>query len=442
MPVAQLDRVLVSEAEGRAFESRQAHLITKGVRIKLISPMTILAIILSFVLGFLAAFIVLKNKNNKLEIENVKLEEKLNSILQNNKEKENYTELIKKEFVNLANQALLEKNKVLDENNQKNLQNCLNPLKEKIKEFQEKVEEYNITGIKSTQSLKEQFEYLANQNKAITTQTEKLSEALSNNSKFRGTFGEMILQRLLKASGLVDKNDDPIKGNYILQEGFKSLDNPEANKVMPDAVIYLAEGNKNIVVDSKASIVNYLEYTNSKDENIAAECIKRFYQNILDRVKELENKYTNLEGLNTPDFTLMFIPFEACMGLIYSNNALIEEANKRNIVIAGPSTLLVALRTVNYTWMQKNQNDNIKDILKTGEGIYNKCLTFIGKMEALATNFDTLRKGFDGVFTSLKGRGGLFSQVEKFRELGFNPAKTIDVKYLNENENPSLMTKE
>ncbi len=434
MPVAQPDRVLVSEAEGRAFESRQAHFNYKGSEDKLVSFEIILTVILGFVLGFLIAFIFQKNKNGKLEIENVKLQEKLNSILQNNKEKEDYTELIKKEFVNLANQTLLEKNKVLDESNQKNLQNVLSPLKEKIKEFQEKIEEYNITGIKSTQSLKEQIEYLSNQNKLITTQTEKLSEALSSNSKFRGTFGEMILSRLLKASGLIDKNDDALKGNYILQEGFKNLDNPGGNKVMPDAVIYLAEGDKNIVVDSKASIVNYLEYTNSKDEDEAAECAKRFYQNILDRVKELEDKYTNLEGLNTPDFTLMFIPFEACMGLIYSNNALIEEANKRNIVIAGPSTLLSTLRMINYAWMQKNRNDNIKDILKTGEGIYNKCLTFIGKMEALATNFDTLRKGFDGVFTSLKGRGGLFNQIEKFRELGFNPAKTIDEKYLNENE--------
>ncbi len=396
--------------------------------------MEILAVVLAFVIGFLLAFIILKGKTSKFEIENVKLQEKINSILQNNKEKEDYTELIKKEFVNLANQTLLEKNKMLDESNRKNLQNCLTPLKEKIKEFQSKIEEYNITGIKNTQTLKEQIEYLSSQNKLITGQTEKLANALSSNSKFRGSFGEMILERLLKVSGLINKDDDPIKGNYILQGAFKSLDNTAGNKIMPDAVIYLAEGDKNIVVDSKASIAGYLDYTNAENEDIANECIKKFYSNTLDRIKELENKYANLEGLNTPDFTLLFIPFESCMGLIYANNALIEEASKRNVIITGPSTLLATLRTINQSWMNKNQNDNIKDILKTGEGIYNKCVTFISKMEALSTNFDTLRKGFDGVFTSLKGKGGLFGQIEKFRDLGFNPSRTIDEKYLTENE--------
>ena len=329
---------------------------------------------------------------------------------------------------------MLEKNKALDETNQKNLQSFLNPLKEKIKEFQSKIEEYNITGIKNTQSLKEQIEYLSSQSKMITTQTEKLANAMSNNSKFRGTFGEMMLEKLLKTSGLINKKDDPIKGNYILQEGFRNLDTPGANRIMPDAVIYLGDGDKNIVVDSKASIVNFLEYTNAQNDDEINEAVKKFYSNVSDRVKELENKYTNLEGLSTPDFSLLFIPFEACMGLIYANQQLIDEANKRNVIIVGPSTLLVALRTINFAWMNKNQNDNIKEILKTGEGIYNKCVTFIGKLEGLSTNFDTLRKGFDSAFTSLKGRGGLFNQIAKFKDLGFNPSNPIDEKYLTENE--------
>ena len=158
------------------------------------------------------------------------MQEKLNSTQEKIKNADEYSKLIKNEFVNLANQALIEKNKMLNDENQKNLETFLKPLKENLKDFQSKIEEYNITGIKNTQSLKEQIEYLSNQNKLITTQTEKLSEALSNNSKFRGTFGEMILSRLLKASGLIDKNDDALKGNYILQEGFKNLDNPGGNK--------------------------------------------------------------------------------------------------------------------------------------------------------------------------------------------------------------------
>ena len=361
--------------------------------------------VLAFAAGFFAAFSLQKSKNSALEIENVRLQEKLNSTKEKIQSAEDYSALIKKEFVNLANQALIEKNKMLNDENQKNLETFLKPLRENLKDFQSKMEEYNITGIKNTQTLKEQIEYLSGQNKLITTQTEKLANAISTNSKFRGSFGEMILERLLKISGLIDKKDDPIKGNYLLQAGFRNLDSAGGSKITPDAGVFT----------------------------------KKFYSNILDRIKELENKYTNLEGLTAPDFTLLFIPFEACMGLIYANNALVEEANRRNIVIVGPSTLLSTLRTVNYTWMSKNQNDNIKEILKTGEGIYAKCQTLIGKLEGLSANFETLRKGFDGVFTSLKGRGGLFGQIAKFRELGFNPANPIDEKYLSDGaETPIL----
>ena len=388
--------------------------------------------VLTFVLGFLTAFILQKNKNTNLKIENAKLQEKFNSIKEKIQNSEDYSALIKKEFVNLANQALIEKNKMLDEENRKNLESFLKPLKENLKDFQTKIEEYNITGIKNTQTLKEQIEYLSGQNKLITTQTEKLANAISTNSKFRGSFGEMILERLLKISGLINKKDDPIKGNYILQAGFRNLDAPGGSKITPDAVIYLAQGDKNIIVDSKASIVNFLEYTNAQNEDEAADFVKKFYQNISDRIRELENKYSNLEGLSAPDFTLLFIPFEDCMGLIYANNQLVEEANKRNIVIVGPSTLLATLRTVNYTWMNKNRNDNIKEILKTGEGIYTKCQTLIGKLEELSTGFDTLRKKFDSTFTSLKGKGGLFGQIAKFKDLGFNPSNPIDEKYLSD----------
>lgn len=400
--------------------------------------MSIIIGVLAFVSGFFIAFAILKSKHSKLEIENIKLQEKIAAIQNIEKNKEEYTQIIKQEFVNLANQTLIEKNKTLDETNRKNLETFLSPLKEKIKEFQTKIEEYNITGIKNTQSLKEQIEYLCGQNKLISTQTEKLADAISTNSKYRGNLGEMMLEKLLKSSGLIDKKYDPIKGNYILQTGFRNLDTGSSIKITPDAVIYLADGDKNIIVDSKASIVNYLEYINAEDKDEASIFSKKFYQDTLDRIKELENKYTNLEGLNTPDFALLFIPFEACMGLVYANNQLIEEASRRNVIIVGPSTLLATLRTINYAWMNKNQANNIKEILKTGEGIYSKCQTLISKMEGLSSNFDTLRKGFDNVFTSLQGRGGLFGQIAKFKDLGFNPSNPIDEKYLQDFETPLL----
>ena len=268
------------------------------------------------------------------------------------------------------------------------------------------------------------------QNQLTITQTEKLSNALTQNSKFRGSLGELILDKLLKSSGLIDRKENP-KGNYETQVAFKSADGSPERKIV-DAIIYLSEGQRSIIVDSKAPLVEFVNYTESEDEQDKEKHLKAFMNDVEDRVKELSNKYTNLEGTNTPDFTIMFIPFEAPLTYIYSNNKLVEDAIKQNVIISGPSTLIATLRTISYSWAQKNQYDNIKDITKLGATIYEKLITFIQKLEGVQNSFGTLAEKFDNTFKTLYGKGGLVKQVEKLKEFGLTPAKNIDEKYLEE----------
>lgn len=398
----------------------------------------ILISIVSFLFGAIITGAVYYRKLAFEKEKNLSLNNELNSksaqltILEQNKtNKDELIDLIKKEFQAASNEVLIEKQKTLQEQNLTSLEGFLKPLKERIKEFQTKVEQFDETGKINNTTLKQKIEELIKQNQITCNQTEKLSSAISQNSKFRGTLGEMILDKLLKSSGLIDKKENPQKGNYETQVAFHTNDENNSQRNV-DAVVYLSEGTKSIVIDSKASLVEFMNFVEEEDDEMKQKHLLLFLKDVNDRVNELSNKYTNLKEINTPDFTIMFIPFENSLTYIYQNNKLIEDALNKNIIIAGPSTLIATLRTINYAWAQKNQFDNIKNITKLAQTIYEKCTVLIQKFESVQTSFETVRKNFDGVFATIKGRGGLIGQVEKLKDYGLSPSKQIESKYLEE----------
>ncbi len=371
-----------------------------------------------------------KNKNFELNNKNVSLKAELKVYEENKSNEETLKNLIKEEFSNTAAKILIEKQQYLNEQNKTSLETFLNPLKEKIKEFQQKVEKADETGKINAATLREKIEELVKQNQITCSQTEKLSNAISQNSKFRGSMGEMILEKLLKSSGLIDKKDNPT-GNYETQKGFRQENGDTGTKIV-DAIVYLSEGKKSVVIDSKASLAEFISFTEATDEQEKEKHLNAFLKDVKDRINELTGKYDNLEGLVTPDFTIMFIPFEYPLTYIYSNSNLIEYALKNNIIISGPSTLIATLRTINYSWSQKSQYENMQNITCLAKNIYEKTFTLIQKFEGVQTSFETVRKKFDEVFTTIKGQRGLISQVEKLKDYGTISPKQIDEKYLED----------
>ena len=388
-------------------------------------------IFLALIIGVVLGFVISKLK---FDVQKAKLQSEVDALKKSQNTSQNLCETIKSEFVNLANAAILEKQQMLEEQNLKNLNVQLNPLKERILEFQKKVEEFNVSGVKNTNIIQEQIKSLTNENNLIRTQAENLARALKENSKSRGLFGEMILENILKSSGMENKIDNPERGTYITQKGFRSNNDPNGAKITPDAVVYYPDDDKNIVIDSKMSFVDFLNFVETDDENEKQNSLKQFYKSIEDRINELSGKYDNLEGLATPDFTLMFVPVEACINYIYSNVKLVEDAYKKRVVIVGPASLIATLRVIKYSWAQKNQEKNVREILKVSDNIYSKVATLIGHLEKLQTNFTTVQKTFGQIFTTLSGRGGLFSQTEKLKDYGIAPANSIDKKYIEVKE--------
>ena len=203
-------------------------------------------IFLALILGATLGFVFSKLKFDVLK---AKLQSEIDTLKNSQNTSENLCEKIKSEFVNLANSAILEKQQMLEEQNLKKLDTQLNPLKERILEFQKKVEEFNVSGVKNTNIIQEQIKSLTNENNQIRMQAENLTRALKENSKSRGLFGEMILENILKSSGMENKTENPERGTYITQKGFRSNNDPNGTKITPDAVVYYPDDDKNIVID-------------------------------------------------------------------------------------------------------------------------------------------------------------------------------------------------
>jgi len=385
--------------------------------------LNIIIAIAAFVCGLGIGVFSLRNRLANLTKQ---LGEKENELTRAHTKLESYTglseifEKIADNTINKTHESLIQKNQI-----------ALEPFKNELNEFKKKVEKLNEDGIKNTTEIKTQIETLTKDSHALKFKAEELTEALRVNSKGRGMFGEIVLEQILSSSGLINKNDDKEKGNYVTQTGFRDLDDPGAKSNIPDAVVYFPEGQKNIIIDSKCPLNHFQEYVNETVEELKDAHIKNFYGALNYMVDDLSEKYNNLDGLNTPDFKLLFIPVEAAYLYAFENKNLILDANKKNILIVGPSTLLAILKVIREAWTTKNMSDNAQEVQNHARTLYEKFCVFLSKMEGLESKFNSLNTGFQDVFTTIKGRGGLIGQFENFKQLGINPSKQIDTKYLS-----------
>ena len=381
--------------------------------------------IICIVIGIIIGYLIGKLSANKEKFELIQAQEQLKSKEETIKNLQNLEALVKEQFTNIANQTILERQKSLNEQNTK----LLEPLSQNLEAFRKRMEDLSKEGTTNALTIKTQIETLLNENKDIKNTANELSKALKENSQSRGEFGEIILENILKISGLKNKKEFGEAGNYITQTGFKDLDNPSAISIRPDAVVYFPD-NKHIIIDSKLALNDFREFANCNNEDEKQKHLKNFFNQVEKMAEELGAKYNNLDGLHTPDFKLMFIPLEGILSYIVNNQKLIEFANSKNVIIVGPSTLLATLRIINYCWAQKNQAENIAQILKMGESIYAKCVILVEKIETLKNRMTSVQDYFEDVMKPLSGKGGLISLVDKFTAFGMTPAKKIPEKYL------------
>lgn len=374
----------------------------------------------------------LKSLNEKLDAERTKLiqvsnelsatgnanrnlQERLNEQKQ---EVEQLQERFKTEFKNIANELLEDKSKRFTEQNQEKLGEILKPLNERIKSFEERVESTHKESLERNAGLVQQILSLRDLNKQMSEEARNLTKALKGDNKAQGNWGEVILERVLEKSGL-RKNEE-----YVIQE---SVTNEDGRRLQPDVVIKLPE-NKNIVVDSKVSLIDYERFSSAETDEERGAHLKNHIRSIRAHIKGLSEKnYHQLYGSGSPDFVLLFIPLEPAFSAAVQYDAeLFNEAFEKNIVIVSTSTLLATLRTISSIWRQENQTRNAVEIARQAGDMYDKFEGFVHDLIKVGNQLNLAKKEYEGAMNKLStGRGNLVNRAEKLKELGAKASKAL-----------------
>jgi len=321
-------------------------------------------------------------------------------------------------FKVIAEQILEEKTAKFTEQNRLSLGQLLDPLKTQLTEFKGKVEQaYDQEG-KERSALAEQVRNLITLNQTLTKEAHNLTQALKNESKTQGNWGELILQRVLEAAGLAKD---------IAYQPQASQQTEDGRRLQPDVVIKLP-GERNLVVDSKVSLVGYEEYVSAADEGLRERALKRHLDSVRGHIKGLSGKeYQKLYGLKSIDFVLMFVPIEpAFMTAVTADGELFMDAWEKNVLLVSPSTLLFVVRTVAHLWRQEDQNRNAMAIAKRGAELYDRLVDFVKDLEDVGGALQDATKSYTSAHKRLStGRGNVIRQAEMLRDLGVKPNKAL-----------------
>ncbi len=322
------------------------------------------------------------------------------------------------EFKNLANEILEEKSRKFTTQNKENLSQLLDPLKEKIQQFQKRVEDTNKEDVVRSASLSQQIKQLGELNRQITQEAKNLTRALKGDSKAQGNWGEVILERILEKSGLEKGRE------YETQVSEVS---PKGKRFQPDVIVRLPEG-KNIIIDSKVSLTAYERFVNAESEEDQLAQTRLHITSVRNHVKNLgEKSYQNLYGIDGLDFVLLFIPIEPAFTLaVQQDPELFNDAYARNIVVVSPATLIATLRTIASIWKQEYQNKNAIEIARQSGALYDKFVAFTDDLKNIGKHLDMTQKAYsDAEKKLLTGKDNLIRKTEKLKQLGAKASKQL-----------------
>lgn len=327
------------------------------------------------------------------------------------------------EFENLAAKIIQVESRQFQEHSEKNLERLLVPLRDRLKDFEKKVDEVYQAEGRERHVLKAEIERLIMLNERMSQEAHHLTQALKGDSKVQGDWGEVILENILEASGL--------------REGFEytkqaSLVDSEGNRLRPDILIQLPD-EKQIVVDSKVSLKAYELYCRAENDEQRQDCLREHIESVIRHVDDLADKhYAKLKGLKTPEFVFLFSPIEAAYLLALKHEPdLAMRAWSKGVAIVTATTLFTSLKTVASIWRLENQNRNAQEIAHEAAKLYDKFVSFNEDFEDLGRVFQTGAEKFERARRKLKdGPGNVYRKIELLKDLGAAPSKQIRAELL------------
>lgn len=334
---------------------------------------------------------------------------------------------LKLQFEQLASQIFEQKSKTFDEVHTKGIDLLLKPFREQIEQFSKQSQQQFIHDAKERQSLKDEIIRLKSLNERLSEDAINLTNALKGENKTQGNWGEIVLERILEESGLREGHE------YEIQS---TLSDEDGKKYRPDVIVHLPQ-NKDIIIDSKVSLVAYDAFIRSESEEERLQALKAHLLSINTHIKGLGSKrYEQLSGVRTLDFVLLFMPIEGAFMLALEHDAsFFKTAYEQNIIVVSPSTLLVTLRTIEHIWRSEYQDQNAREIAASAEALYEKLVAFVEDMEKIGEQIGKTQKSYESAMNKLStGRGNLIRRAEGMRKLGLKPKKNLPLSLVDNEE--------
>lgn len=318
---------------------------------------------------------------------------------------------LRHEFKSLAQEIFEEKTANFSSQSGEKMESLLLPLREQLRSFRGRIETIFLEETREQSSLKQEILHLRELNQQISDEAVNLTRAITGSQKLQGTWGELLLQKILEQSGLREGVE------FHTQTGMRDQEN---KLFKPDVIVHLPD-QKDLVIDAKVSLVAWSRFTKAEADAERSRAMEEHIQSLRTHIKSLSRKdYSALKGLRTLDFVLMFVPIDAAfMAAIQAREELIGEMFSRKVVVVTPTTLLATLRTIDHFWQTEKQNANALEIADRASALYDKLRGFLEDMERLGKQIDSCRDTYDKALNKLsQGRGNLISQAGKFPKLG------------------------
>ena len=322
------------------------------------------------------------------------------------------------EFENLANRIFEDKQAKFSLQNKEALEVTLSPLRRDIGDFRKQVENAYDKENADRNKLAGQISELQKQTLQISADAVSLANALRGDNKAQGNWGEFVLEKLLEDSGLTNGRE------YDTQVALKDESGKRRN---PDVIVHLPEG-RDIVIDAKVSLVDYERYFHAEDEETKTQCLRQHLSSLRAHVKGLSGKdYESLEGVNSFDFVLIFVPVEAAFMVALDHDPeMMRDAYDRGIILVSPSTLMVTLRTIKNLWRYADQNRNAQLIADKAGALYDQFVLYVEALDDVGKHLDKSKDAWDTARKRLTGgRGNLVRRTEELKKLGAKTKKSL-----------------
>jgi DNA recombination protein RmuC len=310
-----------------------------------------------------------------------------------------------------AESSLKQQATQLSSQNQDQLGHLLNPLKQQLGDFRKKVDDVYDKDARDRAGLTQQINSLLELNNKLSSDAINLTKALKGDNKAQGNWGEMVLEQVLEQSGLRKGHEYHSQVNLTQTDG---------KRLQPDVVVHMPE-NKDVVVDSKVTLVAYERYQSADSDAERSMALAEHLTSVKAHIKGLSGKsYESAEGVSSLDYVLLFIPIEsAYMLALQADSDLFVSAMKSNIMLVSPATLLMVLRTIHNIWRYEHQSQNAKEISRQAEEMHKKLVDFVVSMDNVGNHLVRAHDAYETAHKRLSsGRGNLINRAQSIVKLG------------------------